>query len=357
MSAGGKGGTLMPGYRSKQFLHRDDLDRLRWESALAYARDALAERCRRVEKTRENWPFPFFRGDCHCHSRHSDGVGTVAEIAETARAAGLDFQVVTDHWGVTQREECRKHGLWWGQEPASGGHHLGILGLEHAFVPDGDTARDIVAARKSGATVFIAHPTGWHPSVVYPADRLEMLFDLPGPHLLEIINGGHRLSPGYGGRDRAAVALWDRLLQAGRHALAVGNTDAHSPLGIGHVWNAVPAPRRSPRSVYKALREGSGFVSQAPLLSLRCGETGTGNTVPLEGKRSAVSIRAADSAGLSSVSLVADGRPWRSWRTDGRAEFSAEARIPSRIRQYVRLECVASDGLRAFSNPIFLESS
>lgn len=350
-------GSLMAGYRSKQFLRRDDLDRLRWESALSCARDALAERRARVDRTRESWPFPFLRGDCHCHSLHSDGVGTVAEIAQSSHAAGLDFQVVTDHWGVTQKEECRKHGLWWGQEPASGGHHLGILGLDHAFVPSGDTARDIAGAREAGATVFVAHPTGWYPSVVYPPERADILFKLPEPLLVEIINGGHRLSPGFGDRDRAAVSLWDRLLCAGRRVVAVANTDAHSPLGIGHVWNAVPAPRRTPISVYKALREGSGFVSHAPLLSLRCEGFGTGRKLPVAVERPEVSVRAADSAGLASVSLVADGRLWRRWLPEGRAEFSAKARIPRRVRRYVRLECVAFDGLCGFSNPLFLDAS
>ena len=33
----------------------------------------------------------------HCHSTYSDGTGTVPEIAAAARAAGLDYLLLTDH--------------------------------------------------------------------------------------------------------------------------------------------------------------------------------------------------------------------------------------------------------------------
>jgi DNA polymerase (family 10) len=37
------------------------------------------------------------RGDCHTHSNWSDGHVEIARMAELARAAGLSFQVLTDH--------------------------------------------------------------------------------------------------------------------------------------------------------------------------------------------------------------------------------------------------------------------
>lgn len=39
------------------------------------------------------------RGDCHTHSDWSDGGSPIAEMAETARALGHDYMVLTDHSG------------------------------------------------------------------------------------------------------------------------------------------------------------------------------------------------------------------------------------------------------------------
>jgi predicted metal-dependent phosphoesterase TrpH len=36
-------------------------------------------------------------GVIHCHSTHSDGTGTVAQVAAGAQAAGLDYVLLTDH--------------------------------------------------------------------------------------------------------------------------------------------------------------------------------------------------------------------------------------------------------------------
>ncbi len=37
------------------------------------------------------------RGDLHCHTRASDGHGSLREMAEAARAAGLEYLAITDH--------------------------------------------------------------------------------------------------------------------------------------------------------------------------------------------------------------------------------------------------------------------
>jgi hypothetical protein len=127
---------LMEGHEHHQaFNNPDATARRRWEYPLVMCRWLVEDTARRVADSKVDFSWQFFRGDCHSHTQHSDGIGTVAETAAMAQAAELDFQFVTDHWGVTQAPECRKHGLWVGQEPVTKYHHMGVLGLEHAFTP------------------------------------------------------------------------------------------------------------------------------------------------------------------------------------------------------------------------------
>lgn len=52
----------------------------------------------------------WYRGDCHLHTVHSDGARTPAQVAATARAAGLDFLTTTEH--NTTSGHAAWEGLW-----------------------------------------------------------------------------------------------------------------------------------------------------------------------------------------------------------------------------------------------------
>ena len=41
----------------------------------------------------------WYKGDLHCHSTHSDGDSSVADVIRSAEERGLDFFVITDHDG------------------------------------------------------------------------------------------------------------------------------------------------------------------------------------------------------------------------------------------------------------------
>lgn len=326
----------------------------RWGRPLAYVRYQLEDLARRVEASRSLFPSRFFRGDCHAHSQHSDGIGTVAEMAGMARAAGLDFQFVTDHWGLSQAPECRRHGLWAGQEPGAAEHHLGILGLKRVFRPRGSLAEDFERIRRGGGLPFIPHPTGWWPSRVYTQEQIRALDTLPDPFLMEILNGANKLGTGYDAFAEASIRLWDELLCAGRRVHAMGNTDTHSPHGIGSVWNGVYAGRCDQASILRALSAGRHFVSEAPLLRLSVGPVGMGRRARRPGSWARILCDVADSRGLLQVRLIADGRVCGVWHPDGRPVQRLELPLPRSARIYVRLEAVASDGRRGFTNPVYL---
>jgi len=347
--------TLMHGYRDKQLMHNATRAReRRWDYPRLMCQWLLEDTARRVEESKKLFGEKFFRGDCHSHTQHSDGIGTVAETAEMVKAAGLDFQFVTDHWGLTQAPECREHGLWYGQEPVTKDHHMVILGLENAFTPKMDFLQDVADAKALGATVCVPHPTGWWPTRVYTKSQTDLLEQLPDPFLMEICNGANNIVRATDYTDESAVQLWDHLLGLGKVVYAMGNTDAHAPHSIGMVWNNVFASRCSQTAILKTLREGRNFVSEAPLVNLQADDTGMGGLLK-KSKNLKLHLNAVDSRGLSKVLLIADGKVVKKWNLENDAQLKLSMPFPAKAKRYLRLEAIANDGKRAYTNPVFVE--
>ncbi|HVF11331.1 MAG TPA: CehA/McbA family metallohydrolase [Abditibacteriaceae bacterium] len=345
---------LMRGYRKHQSMHNEGNAARRWEYPLVMCRWIVEDTARRVADSCKEFPWKFYRGDCHSHTQHSDGIGTVADTALMSQAAGLDFQFVTDHWGVTQAPECRKHGLWVGQEPVTQLHHMGILGLDHAFTPRHDFLGDYAEAKRLGATVFVPHPTGWWPATVYSEEQKRALEELPAPFLMEICNGANNIVNAFDYTDDAAVELWDHLLLLGRVVHALGNTDAHAPHAIGMVWNGVFAPRCDQPAILRALRGGRSFVSDGPLIHISLGRAQMGTRAKAPERADALQVTAVDARGLASVRVVADGAEIACWPVPQATKLKQSLPLPASATRYVRVEVRARDGRRAFSNPIYL---
>jgi hypothetical protein len=348
---------LIPGYETKQFMNdQEKLREWRWARPLKYCQWLKEDMAKRVEESRKLFKWKFFRGDCHSHTHHSDGIGTVAETAAEVKLAGLDFQFVTDHWGVTQGPECRELGLWVGQEPVTALHHMGILGLDHAFVPEKKFPDDILAAKALGATVFVPHPTGWWPITVYEQAALTALDTLPDPFLMEICNGANNTVSAFDYTDESAIELWDHLLMQGKVVHAMGNTDAHSPHAIGIVWNNVYSDTCDQPAILAALNAGHMCVSDGPLLHIRLGQAVMGDRASADDRRDKLAITAVDSRGLLSVRLIIDGKEAGSWACKGKTKFTKRLPIPETAGKYVRVEVLSKDARRAYSNPIYFNA-
>ena len=345
----------MRGYRKHQSMHnKEGNDARRYEYPLIICRWIVEDTARRVADSHKEFPWKFYRGDCHSHTQHSDGIGTVAETAMMSQAAGLDFQFVTDHWGVTQAPECRAHGLWVGQEPVTQYHHMGVLGLDHAFTPRMEFPADLIEAEKLGATVFVPHPTGWWPTTVYSEEQKRALEEMPSPFLMEICNGANNIVSAFDYTDDSALEIWDHLLMMGRVVHALGNTDAHAPHAIGMVWNAVFAPRCDQPTILRALRGGRSFVSDGPLVHIALGRARMGTRAKATDRADELKVTAVDTRGLASVRVVADGEEIAFWPVSQTTKLEKSIVVSAAAAKYVRVEVRALDGRRAFSNPIYL---
>lgn len=347
---------LLDGYAKHQNLNNPErLAAARWDYPLKMCRWIHEDTARRTAESRKLFRWKFFRGDCHSHTVHSDGIGTVAETAEMAKAAGLDFQFVTDHWGVTQAPECAEHKLWVGQEPAHGQHHhLGILGLKFAYNPGADFFRNVREIEQLGGTVFIPHPAGWQPNVRYNDEQKRALELLPDPFLMEIVNGANNIVNAWDETDDPqSLVIWDKLLMLGKVVHAMGNTDAHAPHCIGIVWNSVFASKCDEPSIISALKKGRSFVSDGPLVHIQLGKAQMGQRASAADRRKSLEITAVDSRGLASVSVIANAEEIAFWSAKGAMKLEKTTRIPKSAK-YVRVEVRSLDGRRAYSNPIYL---
>jgi len=322
----------------------------------------------RIEKTKALIDFRGYRGDFHMHSNHSDGASTVEDLVHYKEASGLDTIFVTDHNGVTQKRDCvRFKNVWWGQEPGTQHHHLGILGLDRKFQPKANLAEDYHRVIERGGVPFIPHPTGWFPTTRYSQEQIAALDVLGDEFAIEIINGANQVYDCFDVTDEMSIELWDRHLLKGKRVVALGCTDAHLCEAVGDVWTGFHADELSKDGVLDAIRRGRVFVSDAPLVELtvqadggpiaRMGEIFRTGPGPLT-----VRVLAADSLGLARVNLIRDGKVLRTWVPDG--AYPQDRQVVSHAVTdtdtvgllYYRLECFARDGRRAYSNPVYIRA-
>jgi hypothetical protein len=102
------------------------------------------------------WP----RGGFHVHTKLSDGQGTVEQVAAAAKAAGLQFVVLTDHNDFIPREPVFMEGvlLVQGVELSTPHGHLVAFGMRTPL--DGPRARQegVSAVEAAGGISVLAHP-------------------------------------------------------------------------------------------------------------------------------------------------------------------------------------------------------
>jgi len=317
-------------------------------------KDVMRER---VEHTSKLVSFKVYRGDLHYHSTYSDGVATVHETKEWIDRAGLDFFFVTDHGTVNQKRGCQKYeNLWWGQEPGTQYHHLGILGLDRKYAPKRDLAYDYQKVKELGGYPFIPHPAGWFPTTRYSDEQKDALNLLGDEFAIEIINGANQVFDCFDITDEMSIELWDKHLCQGKRVTGLGNTDAHLPQGIGDVWTGVFCEPLTKENVIDALWKGHCFASDAPLMNVTLNGAQMGDVVYLPaGGTAALHYECADSRGLSEVRIIKDGQCIENISpiSNVKAEDTIEIRFDGG-KSYYRIECFALDQRRAYSNPIYV---
>ncbi|MGA5100841.1 CehA/McbA family metallohydrolase [Streptomyces lavendulocolor] len=311
----------------------------------------------------------WYRGDCHLHSVHSDGLRTPAEVAAAARAAGLDFINTSEH--NTHAGHRAWEGLWGddllilsGEEVTTRSGHVVAVGTDPGTFVDwryrardnrfGRFAREI---RRAGGLVVPAHP---HATCVGCAWK----FGFGDADAVEVWNGP------YTPDDEVALADWDGTLAAGRRFVpAVGGSDAHrEPQRVGEPQTVVLADDLTREAVLAGLRAGRSYVAESAAVSLALSATGGRGVRAGIGDRLAVpagtpvtvrldvtgapgcTVRfVTDQGTLHTVALPASGTGTATWTTTPAyaAHVRTEVRHPAAVPGL-------PGALAAFTNPVFL---
>lgn len=331
---------------------------LQLSSAPAGATPGLAPRPSEPIRRGSGW----YSGGLHAHTVHSDGKLTPQQLAETARAAGLDFLAITDHNNTAhQLDPIDVPGLlvFSGEEVTTPGGHMNVWGLsgvrdlvDFRVLPGDPALQQIVdATRARGALVSINHPF----SDCYACSWTHALPE--GLNAIEIANRDAK-------QLLQSIAVWDVLLRQGRRVTAVGASDFHrlGEIPIDTASVRVWAEELSTQAILRAIREGRVVVmadgrTKPPELTVRTGgHTGrTGDTL---------SVKAGDM--LDVEAAVADpaftgGRVDLVWRGEPVASAKVEGTGPVRFTRwanasgYLRLHVFAASGAPlAVTNPVFV---
>jgi hypothetical protein len=300
----------------------------------------------------------WYSGGLHLHTNHSDGTLTPAAVADTARAAGLDFIVITDHNNTTHRREPMPPSPLpiVGEEVTTPGGHADAWGLPEGAWIDfrvspqqpgaaGTINSFVAAAHTAGALFAISHPVdncggcSWEQVIPDGVDAVEIWQNEKAP------------------RD-AEVAFWDRLLLGGRRITAVGVSDWHRPGSrIDVATVRVLADRLTQPAILDGIRQGRVVVMRdaataPPSVSARCGSNraGVGGTLTCGAGDTLTMDVAAPAFHDGHADFI-----WNAARMTSKAiGRGATFNMPAAVG-YLRTHVYAADGSAvAITNPIYV---
>ena len=329
----------------------------------------------------------WFKGNTHTHTINSDGNATPDVVARWYRENGYQFVVITDHEYLTDvaplnalyaregqflvmaGQEVSQH-LGQSRDPRDPTNrpscHVNAINTRRVVVPIGGTAgkafgfappgmdmvetyaRNISEIHAAGGIAQVNHPN-WKWSV-----RLDDLLGLPDSTLLEIWSG-HPAINNLGGTDDdgnaapSSEALWDNLLSKGKRIWGVAADDSHYFYHFdenkgpkpGQAWVVVRADALTAENIAAALAKGDFYSSTGVAID---DIATTGNEVSLRingesrGPRFLTKFVGKEGRVLAEVAGL---RPHYTFKGD---------------EGYVRAHITDSNGLQAWTQPVFVSS-
>ena len=293
----------------------------------------------------------WLRCQLHAHTTNSDGEPTPEGLVEHYLRAECDVLAITDHWQITTFEHAdilvlpssELSARIDGRQSEADILAYGIDELPEVrdyFPTIAEAASWIVA---QGGVAYLAHPY-WSGLVA------DDYVAAPGLSGIEVFNGSSELSQGNG----LSAVHWDEILHLGGTCLGIATDDAHyagqdSRLG----WTMVRAVARTRAAVLEALRTGAFYSTTGPeILDVRV--DGAEVEVRCSPARS-IFLRSGpwDGGAVNASPLAMHYRARVIERASGGAITAARFEAPE-YWEWGRVEVVAADGGRAWSNPITL---
>ena len=305
--------------------------------------------------------FRWYKGSLHNHTNKSDGDSSPADVIQWYRRHLYHFAAITDHNLVTPVEILSAHYdekerflVLPGEEitdiyPSSDGEkpiHINALGITRTLAPE--HGRDAVAVLQGN--VDSVRAAGGLPMVNHPNYRwaltAEDILPVTGFSLFEFANCGAAVNNS-GIDSPGTEEMWDILLTGGKQVWGVASDDSHhfttfSPRhdNPGRGWVMVRSGKLAPENLYQALERGDFYSTTGVILEEYSTVVG----------RIAIKIQ---QWGHTRYRIEFIGRSGSVLYT--RSGTFAEYRI-SGGESYVRVRVTDSNNLRAWTQPVFIES-
>ncbi|WP_051265237.1 CehA/McbA family metallohydrolase [Nakamurella lactea] len=307
----------------------------------------------------------WYRGDCHLHSRFSDGALEPGELIDAARERGLDFLVATEH-NLATPGQWQGESLYVlvipGQEVTTRAGHWLALGVDPGQLidwqygsADGRISDELDAVRAVGGLCVAAHPIAPYPggTCEYPLEQFD---------LVEVWNGRWDSELAWQADNEAALARWQRDLRefsAGRWRPAIGNSDAHLAGQIAHPHTVVRAESCTPRALLGGLRAGHSWIAASTEIALSLTVrvdnlvAGIGDVLPIGSHPATLTVEVAGAPGGLLTVHTNTGATWTFDLTDQHMQVAAEVTDSALVWVEMRF---ADGSMAAISNPVFLAS-
>ena len=281
----------------------------------------------------------WYKGNCHIHSTASDGGRTFAQLAQMYADAGYDFLFRTDHWVASDAQADAGHyPLLWldgveldGRDHGGSRYHVLCLGKFTGIQREMGFVAALEAVRAQGGLLVLAHPH-WMGNSLEDALRW-------GFHGVEIYNHVCRWLNGKGD----GIVYWSTMLRRSANTLALAVDDAHvrpEHPGWNGGWIMVNASNLSSEAITNAMWAGNFYSTCGPELQ------------SMEYDGTSVTIKISPAQFVRLVGPAHLGKRIGSF--DGRTIDHASFEIPQGW-PYVYLEIEDSQGLRAWTNALFVD--
>ena len=294
------------------------------------------------------------KGALHCHTTRSDGDGTPEEVIRLHVSKGYDFLAITDHRRYNYKNFAPDTDITIipGMEYDSTFErglgfrcfHIVCLGPDdetNGFAQDQyfesghstcqeDFQPYLDWLHKNGQMTIYAHPE-WSSTPTKYFDRLR------GNFAMEVWNTGCAEE----GNEDMNAPYWDEILGEGQPVFGVATDDGHPMRQHCRGWVMVRAKSRSVKDILAALREGAFYASTGPVIHDFYVEDGIAH------------IQCDPAAWIE---FSSDMHPTRRIRGEEGKTVTEASYDLSRYGgyRYVRASVVGENGLRAWTNPIFL---
>lgn len=310
----------------------------------------------------------WLRGEMHCHTFHSDGDSSPAEVVRLASERGLDFLAITDHNSTSAQRELESLDnpglvLIRGIEVTTFRGHFNVWGIDDwvdfRVTRPQEMDAAIEYARMRGAVVVCNHPKPFGPAWEYP--RVENY------HAIEVWNGPWAI------RNQASLDFWTGRLAQGKRIIATGGSDWHRRAqfaqepprapGTPTLWVHVPELENAadPAAIIlQAIRRGHVALSDAPdgaLLDLRAGLNfqARGGDILSYNPEKELTMQIQCHGGAGHVLQLLDQSRVLFERTLSDHDEHMTARLCVDNSFFVRAELRGTDGsMKALTNPIYL---